>query len=143
MKRYPDWRIRFRTFIEERRYAPFIWGENDCCLFACDAARVVLVGGYDFADGLRGRYSTAIGAARIFKKLGVKNVAELADLYCCPSLPRIEPAQATHADFMVWNGAPGGLPTLGTCVGEHAVFVGGTDGLSFARKSDCLAAYRI
>ncbi len=54
------------TFISERRHRPFVWGENDCCLFVADwlLAKGSDVG--DIAAEFRGTYNSQQGA---FKQL--------------------------------------------------------------------------
>ena len=66
--RKQNWFIALTQFIESRRYSPFIWGENDCCLFVADA--VQLISGIDAAAPYRNKYTTAVGAARALKKYG-------------------------------------------------------------------------
>lgn len=44
---------------------PFRWGRNDCCLFAADW--IVLLHGVDPAARLRGRYQSALSAARLVR----------------------------------------------------------------------------
>jgi hypothetical protein len=63
MKRSEQWPKLLYEFIEERRFQPFAWSSNDCCIFAADWVR--LCTGQDFADEMRGRYSSALGAFRI------------------------------------------------------------------------------
>jgi hypothetical protein len=41
---------------------PFAWGKNDCATFACDA--VLAMTGTDLAEPLRGKYDSALLAAR-------------------------------------------------------------------------------
>ena len=68
-----NWVIELARFIESRRTMPFIWGENDCCLFVADA--VQLISGIDPAEPFRGKYTTATGAARALKKYGDGTIA--------------------------------------------------------------------
>jgi len=65
LKRYDDWASRLLALITERRSTPFAWGQHDCALFACDAVKVMT--GVDPARGLRGKYRSAMGAARALK----------------------------------------------------------------------------
>ena len=68
-----NWFIQLAQFIESRRHSPFVWGENDCCLFVADA--VQLISGIDAAAPFRNKYSTAVGAARALKKYGDGSIA--------------------------------------------------------------------
>ncbi len=64
-----------QEFIEARRGLPFIWGKNDCCLFAADA--ILLQTNIDTASSYRGKYSTSLGAKRAIKKRKANNLDEL------------------------------------------------------------------
>lgn len=55
-------------FLREAARQPFAWGQADCSLFMADWVRYVR--GIDPAAPLRGRYRTAIGAARHIRRLG-------------------------------------------------------------------------
>lgn len=39
--RYPDWQKRFWAAMNEQRSSPFVWGANDCVLFAASMADAV------------------------------------------------------------------------------------------------------
>ncbi len=49
-----DWKTKLADFIEGRLGDPFTWGKSDCCLFSADA--INCAGGFDIAEGFRGRY---------------------------------------------------------------------------------------
>jgi hypothetical protein len=64
MKTRPDnWPALLWRFVQDRQSTPFAWGAHDCCLFAADWVRELH--GIDLAVGIRGKYTTALGAARI------------------------------------------------------------------------------
>lgn len=67
MRRGDNWRERLNAFLQEAATTPFVWGRRDCVLFAADA--VLVMTGEDPAAEIRGRYETAIGAARITRKI--------------------------------------------------------------------------
>ena len=52
IKRYSDWPERLAKFIANTRQKPFVWGENDCCLFAMDCVEAIT--GHDLAEPYRG-----------------------------------------------------------------------------------------
>lgn len=54
--------MRLSDFLRAGAARPFVWGEADCCTFACDWVLTRL--GKDPALPWRGRYRTARGAAR-------------------------------------------------------------------------------
>lgn len=55
-------------FLAQAARTPFAWGGKDCCLWPADW--LVACGHPDPAADLRGRYRTALGAARILNKHG-------------------------------------------------------------------------
>jgi len=69
--RVSHWEIRLAEYIEAKRSEPFAWGKNDCMTFAAGA--VLVLTGADVLAPLRGRYATAIGAARWAKRLQKKH----------------------------------------------------------------------
>lgn len=77
-KRYPDWPDRLAAFVHARRRLPFVWGSNDCAIFACDGWLALT--GVDLAATFRGRYDTAAGAARALRAHGCRDLAGLAVL---------------------------------------------------------------
>lgn len=56
------------VFLREAARQPFAWGRADCSLFMADW--VQRVRGIDPAAPLRGRYRTALGAARHIRRRG-------------------------------------------------------------------------
>jgi len=61
----PDWDVRLFAYIEANSARPFVWGEFDCALFACNCVREMT--GFDMAAEFRGKYKSARGALRIIK----------------------------------------------------------------------------
>lgn len=68
MSKTTNWPQLLAEYIEAGATRPFLWGEFDCCLFAAECIR--LQTGLDLASPYYGRYSTALGSARIQRKLG-------------------------------------------------------------------------
>jgi len=66
--RRPDWMVRLDALVCAFRERPFAWGDHDCCTVA--AAVVEACTGADVMGDLRGRYSTALGAARLIEAEG-------------------------------------------------------------------------
>lgn len=123
---------RLQAFIESRRETPFAWGSHDCALFAADW--VASATGTDPAQGLRGRYRTARGAARLIKREG--GLEAIADSRLGE---RIEPKLAQRGDVVLLEGSHG--PTLGVCLGVDAA-APGEDGLMLVPMHNALAAWR-
>lgn len=134
MKRADNWPTLLTRFIEERRAMPFAWGSNDCCLFAADWCRTV--GGIDFAEGIRGTYSSALGAMRVLEKHG--GVFGLAQKRA--GLERVPKQMAQRGDIVAHE-VPHGV-ALGICLGAVAAFVG-RDGLTFAPIEAAVGVWRI
>lgn len=61
-----DWLKQLRETIQAASGRPFLWGENDCCLFAADCC--VAVCGVDPAEQYRGKYKTERGAKGALKR---------------------------------------------------------------------------
>ena len=76
LTRITDWATALAVFLESRDKAPFVWGANDCALFAADA--VLAITGHDLGSD-RGRYRTAKGAAGVLRRHGVDSVGALAE----------------------------------------------------------------
>ena len=68
LTRLPDWQKRLSDLIVSRMQKPFVWGSNDCCLFAADA--VLAVTGVDLARDERGRYGDRAGSQSVLKGVG-------------------------------------------------------------------------
>lgn len=55
---------------------PFIWGENDCALFACDCAREII--GVDLAYHFRGKYTSEYEAYELLYGFAGGGILETA-----------------------------------------------------------------
>lgn len=122
IKRLSDWPERLAGKINASRNQPFVWGENDCCLFAMDCVNAIT--GVDLAKPYRG-YSTQIQALRMLNKNG--GVAGIADVVAEKyNIPEIQPLKAQRGDVCLFDIGRG--DTLGIVAGEH-IFAPGADGL--------------
>ncbi len=68
MTRFEDWPSRLHAFLEAAHGRPFSWGRWDCCILAADAVQAMT--GADPLGPFRGRYRTALGAARLLTPMG-------------------------------------------------------------------------
>lgn len=87
-----------------------------------------------------GSYSSAAGAARAMKRMGVKNLIEGVDLL---GLPRIPPALALPADVMALEGPAG--PALVVALGNGRVlgfYEGADNACVVLQPHQYLAAWR-
>jgi hypothetical protein len=106
MKRFDDWPHSLDVFLTSRRDVPFRWGENDCCLFACDA--ILIMTGVDLAHGFRASYDTARSARRFIRECGAEGVGELADQITAQhGLRCVPPSFAQRGDLVLLEGEHG------------------------------------
>lgn len=132
MNRIDGWPEALADFIESRRFTPFSWGANDCCLFACDAALAIT--GTDIAAAYRGTYDSALSAARVVEAGG--GIDGIMDTL----LPRVDPAFAQRGDLVIVDGQHG--PTLAVCLGA-VIAATGEDGLAFFPANAATAAWKV
>lgn len=60
------------VFIAQRKDSPFVWGENDCCLFVADWLKVTC--GIDYGVNFRYHYKSKRGAFKTLFKAGFKDI---------------------------------------------------------------------
>jgi hypothetical protein len=115
--RRPDAAEALARLLAERQRAPFAWGVHDCCLWAADAVRAQV--GVDPAAQLRGRYASALQAARVIAAAGgsLEDIARAA-----LGQPLRHPMLACAGDVGLTMGPVSGdtadRATLAVCVGE-------------------------
>lgn len=68
LKRLADWEDRLASLIAQRIDQPFVWGVNDCALFAADCIEAMT--GVDLAPDLRGQWQDQRQALRVIAGLG-------------------------------------------------------------------------
>lgn len=76
LTRRADWRARLAEALNLQRAQGFTWGRHDCALGLAGGA-VEAMTGTDIAAPWRGRYSTALGAARALKRDGFETLGDL------------------------------------------------------------------
>ena len=142
--RKPRWETLLHEFLEQRKAAPFAWGQNDCALFAADAVHAIT--GQDLGASFRGKYADAAGAqAEMEQACGNADALALAAYLCSQAgfapWPHINLAR--RGDVIVLEN-PDGSHSLGIVGlnGVHALFVT-EQGLRRMRVRDCVAAWRV
>lgn len=137
MTRLLGWRAALAAEIERHRRLPFIWGENDCVLFAADCVKAMT--GEDPAGEIRGRYRTAIGATRLLRRRG----GSLADLVGFGFDP-VHPSRARVGDLALTPSADASFTedALGIVTGA-VVTVVAPNGLGAVQLSSAIAAWRV
>ncbi len=107
-----NWPVAFAAALSHAENKPFIWGENDCCLFACNC--IFATTGIDLARTFRG-YTTAPEAAALIAGYG--GLYQLVSAVCRKhDIPEILPRQARRGDPVLFEGGEGS--TLGICTGD-------------------------
>lgn len=131
------------VLISTRRImlTPWVWGVADCCTAACDVFADLW--GVDAMACLRGRYRTAIGAARQIAHLGgwqemCDGLAEAAGLF--PSDGRPGDLGLSRGGEAVGAAALGGH-CLMICISAGA-WAGKTES-GFAMRADVEKAWRV
>ena len=100
LTRFPDWPQRLVRALDDRRSTPYAWGSNDCATFA--AGMIAAVTGQDFAAAFRNRYKSQVGARRMLKAHGWKDLEALAD----DLLPR-QDGRKQRGDVVLYAGRHG------------------------------------
>lgn len=136
LKRYPDWPERLARQIDSCMKQPFVWGENDCCLFAMNC--VMAITGEDLATPYRG-YKSQGQAIRMLKRNG--GIVGIAEAVACQyDIPEIAPVMAGRGDVCLFDVGHG--DTLGICAGS-SIFAPGPAGLVGTPALQALRAWRI
>ena len=113
MTRRPDWEARLNAMLAAKRRVPHAYGRHDCMTFFADAVKAVT--GTDFGRGHRGKYRSALSAAKYLRSIGYDRPQDMvADL-----LEEKPVARAGRGDIVI---DAEGIP--GVVVGHDAMFVG-------------------
>lgn len=139
MIRVKNWRNQLYDFIEIHRKLPFIWGRNDCCLFACTAVQAMT--GIDIASDFRGKYSSGREALAVLQKLGYASVEDVANKKASEYGIEEIPLQFTKFGDVLLQHGPFGSQ-LGLCINTH-IAVPGPEGIEIMMKNSVLKAWRI
>jgi hypothetical protein len=138
MRRIENWPEKLFALVEARANAPFEWGVHDCCIFSADV--IAEITGIDLMAEYRGRYDSALSAARLFERDGLEAAIEAA----CAATGFAEhagPLSAQRGDLVITE-IPERGPAAGLCLGATAVFVAPT-GISEIPIAQCRRAWAI
>jgi len=131
--RLNDWPERLDNLLRAAQAQPFQWGRHDCVTFAADVC--VAMTGADPLAGLRGKWRTERGAAKLLGERGGLRAA-----VCGVMGETIEPAFATTGDIALIDN--GGREALAMCNG--ATVIGpGAEGLSVQAGATVLAVWGV
>jgi hypothetical protein len=138
--RKSNWPALLALFIEEKKNQPFVWGENDCCLFTADW--ICIFTGQMPSDPAkyRGTYTTAKEAMALVDELGgVEAVwqreADIRGWKACPT------ALAQRGDIATVDTDRYG-PSIGVVIGATVVYAG-KDGIAEMPVNKSRKAWRI
>lgn len=135
MSRVAFWEAGLAALLEDARARPFLWGANDCATFAFDV-RACILGRESDAVAWRGRYTTALGAQRVMRRLGWASLEEMGrDLL---GEPRDRVLMAQRGDIVLSGGGVG----FGVCVGSMVAGMSEA-GLVYARLSRASFAWKV
>jgi hypothetical protein len=113
MIRVPNWNVRLVELANEVLGKPFVWGETDC---ASVARRAVAVMYEDdpVAQHIKVTYTTKVGAARAFKKIG-----SMIDILLAAGAKEVRPDLTQDGDIMVFpKNENAGYENLATRIGS-------------------------
>ena len=128
-----DWEIRLSALVAERIDEPFVWGANDCALFAADCIEAMT--GIDPAGSVRGQWGCEGEAVRVIAKQGGLG-AYVARL----GLSEVPPLCAQRGDLVLHR--RDGCDALAICLGDK--LVGPSDsGLLFFGLGNGERAWRV
>jgi hypothetical protein len=115
---------------------PFVWGNHDCCLFVANYLKMIT--GVDYAAEYRGKYTTAVGAARALKRHGGGDVLSMMN----SKFISIRPSFAQRCGMVCYE-FDGMGNTVGLCVGEKSAFVALSGDIVYVPTLDCHSAWRV
>jgi len=135
VSRVESWERLLAAAIDTARAKPFVWGVHDCPTFAFET-RMILTSGEDIAALWRGRYTTALGGARVMRRLGWASLAEMG--MALLGDPRSTVLLAQRGDLVLANTGLG----FGICTGACAVGMA-PEGLMTVPLTSCRLAWQI
>jgi len=127
-----DWQLQLSDFVKERTAMPFIWGQNDCCLFVADA--ILAMTDCDPAAPVRG-YDSALGAHRLIEGAG-----GLRHLTSQLLGEPVSPLMAAVGDVVLLENE--GRELLAICNGTSAIGTG-ERGMAVLGMETALAAWKV
>jgi len=135
MPRVDHWERLLAAAIDTAWAKPFVWGVHDCPTFAFET-RMILTDGEDIAALWRGRYTTALGGARVMRRLGWASLDEMGRSLL--GEPRPSVLLAKRGDIVLADTGLG----FGICTGASAVGMA-PEGLVTVPLTSCRLAWPI
>ena len=116
-----NWPARLAAYVQARQSRPFVWGDHDCCLFGADWVRELH--GVDLAGDVRGKYKTALGAARIVGH-GFSLATFVGDRLADHGFAKIPVRMASRGDVVAAHVGAYSRLCFGVIVDHRAAFPG-------------------
>ncbi len=135
MPRIIHWERLLAAAIATAGAKPFVWGLHDCPTFAFET-RMMLTGGEDVAALWRGRYTSALGGARVMRRLGWSSLEEMG--HALLGEPRASVLSAQRGDIVLADTGLG----FGICTGASAVGMA-PEGLLSVPLTSCRVAWPV
>jgi hypothetical protein len=144
MTKRTDWHQKLLDTLYFYRNLPFEWGTHDCALFACNTIEAMT--DEDLARDFRGKYSSALQAARViraFTKGG--DLEALAEKICSEhGLDEVPVKFAQRGDVVVLHATSNHRVALGIVGADpRYAYAPGPLGLVRVPMSEWLRAWRI
>ena len=101
ISRRPDWQTALHCYLQSHEHSRFEYGTLDCCLFVCNAIR--LMTGADLAAAFRGRYSSRAEALRLVRfEAGRPSVEAIAErMAAAHEMPEVPVLFAQRGDMLL------------------------------------------
>jgi len=132
MKRH-DWTHHLYEQIDSHLHRSFVWGDNDCCLFAARVVDAMCDGDHEMV--LREKYQDEASALEYISRSG--GSAPAVDEFI--GSHKVE-GRPMRGDVVLFDGANG--ETLGICAGRYVAAMG-TDGVVFADRPKVICYWSI
>lgn len=139
MIRYHDWQKRLQQFLDAKKESGFVWGKNDCCLFACGA--IAAMTGTDPGVAYRGKYRDEDGGNKMlhwFFDGSVEGAAEKG--FRRANMPSIPVGEAKPGDIVMFRRMK---PMLGVVDFDMNIDCPGSNGLFKVRLKNGMKAWRV
>jgi hypothetical protein len=130
IERIPNWESALSDYILSKRDEPFVYGQNDCCMFAAGA--MIVITGIDPIPEFRGKYKSLTSSIKALKEFGAGDLEKTID----GKLPEIPVGLARRGDVAFYDGS------LGVVMDGYAWFVS-DDGLERIPRSEWTKAWSI
>ena len=129
-ERISIWEQALSDYIGSKRNEPFVYGVNDCCMFAAGAVEAMTA--IDPMAEFRGKYKSLAGSVRALKEIGAGDLEQTID----GKFPVIPVSSAQRGDIAFFDGS------LGIIDGSFAWFVS-DDGLERVPRSYWVKAWGV